>query len=152
MNTVKTNFAGFKRFRAQIAELETMRAQVGLFQDTAGRSADKGRIVDNPSLGATHEFGSGNIPERSWLRMPLTLHLGPVMQGIDWFDSLSRRGVKRTLAFLGVLGEEVVQESFATRGWGAWKELAKETIRKKGSSAILIETAQMRKAISSRVV
>lgn len=157
MNTVKVDFSALKKFRSQLDELEKGRAQVGLFPENAGRSADKGRIDNNPSLGAIHEFGDvgKNIPERSWLRMPLALHLGDAIRfrdAIDWFTALRQTGAKRVLAFLGALGEDVVQESFATRGWGMWPALQPGTIKRKGSSAILIESSQMRKAVSSRVV
>lgn len=156
MNTVKVDFSALRKFRSQLDELEQHRAQVGLFADTAGRSTDRGRIDSNPTLGAEHEFGNvgKNLPERSFLRMPLNLHLGDVVKQrapLDWFLALRSGGWKRVLGFLGALGEDVVQESFATRGWGVWAPLRPATIRKKGSSAILIETAQMRKAISSRV-
>jgi hypothetical protein len=157
VNTVKTDFSALRKFRSQLDELEKGRAQVGLFQETATRSADPGRISDNPSLGAIHEFGNTakKIPERSWLRMPLTLKLGDAIrlrEATDWISALRKSGAKRVLGFLGALGEDVVQEAFATRGWGAWPSLQPATIRKKGSSAILIESSQMRKAVSSRVV
>lgn len=157
MNTVKTDFSALKKFRSQLDELEKGRAQVGLFPENAGRSADKGRIDNNPSLGFVHEFGhvEKKIPERSFLRMPLTLHLGDAIRfrdAADWITALRKGGAKRVLAFLGALGEDVVQESFSTRGWGVWPSLSLTTINRKGSSAILIESSQMRKAVSSRVV
>ncbi len=156
MNTVKTNFSVLRTLQRQLTELELMRAQVGLFKDTAGRSADAGRIQDNPSLGFVHEFGSikKNIPERSFLRMPLTLHLGAIIlaKGTDWLWLLRNRGAKRLMQFLGAVAEDVVQEAFSTRGYGAWPALKAETVRRKKSSAILIESAQMRKAIAYRVI
>lgn len=156
MSTVKTNFTKLRALQRYVGELETARVQVGLFKATSGRSADAGRIQDNPSLGFVHEFGSTKkkIPERSFLRMPLTLHLGKLIEakGASWLYLLFTRGVKRTLAFLGALGEDVVQEAFATRGYGSWPELKAETVRRKKSSAILIESAQMRKAVAYRVI
>lgn len=156
MNTVKSDFTGLRTLRRQVAELEASKAQVGLFADTAGRSADKNRIADNPSLGFVHEFGDfdHNIPERSWLRMPLALHLGKLIEakGASWLYLLRTRGAKRTLAFLGALGEDIVQEAFSTRGWGNWLPIKRATARRKGSTAILIESAQMRKAVAYRVI
>ena len=155
---------GLHTLQRQAAELGGLRAQVGLFPETAGRSADKGRIDNNPQLGSIHEFGLSYsilstkatvvIPARSFLRMPLTLKLGETIltNAANWFKMLHTRGAKRTMQFLGVVGEEIVQEAFATRGFGFWPALRPRTIARKGSTAILIESAQLRKAISSRVV
>lgn len=164
MNTVTSNLTDLQTLRRQLSELGAGRAQVGLFGDTAGRSADPGRITSNPQLGAIHEFGltytvvknktTIQIPERSWLRMPLQQHLGQLIQsrGTDWLWLLRNRGARRVLAFLGVVAEDVIQEGFNTGGWGAWAPLAESTIERKGSARILIESAQMRKAVASRVV
>lgn len=150
---VKLDLTGLRRLREQLVELNESSAQVGLFQDTAARNAKRGRIDDNPSLGKLMEEGSTlkNIPPRSFIAMPLTLHLAPSVGAVDWFEKLRKVGVRRTLAFLGVIGEETIQEAFSTGGWGAWPKLHKSTIRRKKSSRILIETAQLRKAITSRV-
>jgi hypothetical protein len=156
MNTVKTNFSVLQTLRRQVGEIETHRAQVGLFADNAGRSADENRIAHNPSLGFVHEFGDikHNIPERSFIRMPLWSKLGDLitMQGTNWLYIMRTRGVKRMLAHLGAMAEDLIQEAFSTRGFGQWPELKRETIRRKGSSAILIESAQMRKAVAYRVI
>lgn len=156
MNTVHYDPSGLKTLRRQLGELESMRAEVGLFRETAGRVSDPGRISENPSLGAVHEFGDPkhNIPERSFLRMPLITQLGKLImsQGANVLHVLRVRGARRLLGWIGALGEDVVQESFATRGWGQWPALKMATIRRKKSSAVLIESAQMRRAVSSRVV
>lgn len=169
MNEVKTNFTGLQTLQRQLSELVSGRAQVGIFSDTDGRSAKPGRLDSNASIGAVHEFGlsysltrekkSGghatiSIPERSWLRMPLNLHLGKMIQarGADWLWVLRNRGARRVLGFLGLIAEEVVQEGFNTGGFGSWAPLSEITIDRKHSARILIESSQMRKAVSSRVV
>jgi hypothetical protein len=164
VNTVKLDLTGLRTLQRQVAELPAHKVQVGLFEDTAGRVADPGRIDNNPSLGAVHEFGLGFsilkthaevwIPERSFLRMPLQLHLGPALMaaGKGLFKVLREQGVKRFLGLIGATAEDVVQEAFATGGWGVWPKLAPSTIAAKHSAAILIESAQMRKAVSSRVI
>jgi len=152
VSKVTLNLQPLQKLQEQLGEFEVGRVQVGLFQETAGRSADKGRIADNPTLGKVHEFGQGTIPERSFLRMPLTLHLAPTLGQKNWVEPLRKIGAKRTLGIVGAVAEDVVQESFATRGWGAWPDIKPETKRRKKSSAILIESGQLRKAVSSRVV
>lgn len=165
MSFVKLNLDGLHTLQRQAEELGGLRAQVGLFQETAGRSVKRaGRIDNNPQLGSIHELGTSYsilstgatvvIPARSFLNMPLTLKLGETLltNAANWFKLLHTRGAKRTMQFLGVVGEEIVQEAFATRGFGFWPALRPRTIARKNSTAILIESVQFRKAISSRVV
>lgn len=153
MNKVKRDFSGFDKLRKQLHDLQTYKAEVGLFGDTAFRKPGRGEITDNPSLGFQHEFGNPDtkLPERSFLRMPLMTQMGQVLK-FDWLRRIRATGVKSAVKLLGVLGEETVQEAFATGGFGQWAPLKKETIRRKGSSRILIDTAQLRKAVTSRVV
>ena len=160
---------GLHTLQRQAEELGALRAQVGLFPETAGRSADKGRIDNNPQLGAIHEFGLSYsvlstgativIPARSWLRMPLAMHLTKAIHetGAEtWFTKLHTLGPKRVLQFLGVKGEEIIQDAFESHGGGFWAKLRPRTIARKlargKTTAILIESVQFRKAISSRVV
>jgi hypothetical protein len=153
VNEVKVNLTGLRTLQRQVVELEAQHAEVGLLAETSGRSSGRGK--SNPDIGFVHEFGSvlQNIPERSFIRMPLMVHLGnAVSSGIDWFRLLKFRGVKFVLAKLGVVAEDLIQEGFATGGYGTWPALRPATIRRKNSSAILIESAQMRKAVTSRVV
>lgn len=162
--SVTLNVAPLRRLQAQFALMGASRVHVGLFANTASRVNRRSGIDHNPSLGAVHEFGASfsrkgtgsttTIPRRSFLEMPLSLYLGSELlrSGANWIELIATRGLPYALARLGLVGEDVVQEAFATGGFGNWPALAPETIRRKGSSAILIESAQMRKAISSRVV
>lgn len=138
-----------------IAELEKMgnlRARVGLLKPTAAR---KGRADHNPSLGATHEFGRGRIPARSFLRAPLMGYLQDQVESVGR-DTFMRRILsgdgKGALRLLGVAGEVVIQRAFATRGFGKWKPLARATILKKGHDRQLVESGQLSQAITSDVV
>lgn len=156
MNAVTYNKLGLTALRKQLALAKTARAHVGLFKESAMRVTTEGRIERNPDLGFEHEFGNleKHLPERSFLRMPLLTKLTPKrLAEVNWIQTIRKRGLLRALKLLGTIGEEVVQEAFATRGFGMWQELHPRTIRRKGgSTAILIETNQMRNAITSRVV
>lgn len=157
MNSVKLNLTGLKTLQRNLADLKDSRAQVGLFPETAARVADKGRITENPGLGVIHELGKEeqHIPRRSFLKDPLENHLENEISGINWFDLIRKHGVVKTLGILGAVGEDIVLRSFVSRGDGKWPALHPRTIarkkRLKRSLAILIETAQMKKAIMSRV-
>ncbi len=153
MTEVRYTKKGLDELRAQLTAMPKARAHVGLF---AEKSIRKAGTIDNPNLGLEHEYGDPRVklPQRSFLRLPLIRWLGPEVElkGRSLFRMLRSKGLPGMLKLIGVLGESVVQRAFVTGGFGAWPKLANTTIKRKGSAKILIETAQLRKAVSSRVV
>lgn len=163
--SIRMDMTVAENLREKLRKLQGARAEVGLFSNKARREdATREEIrhtvnvdfvaLNNPTLGAIHEFGSTKkgIPERSFLRMPLMTRLFPAVRKIDWVDLIHRKGVAHALGIVGVVAEGVIHDAFATGGWGIWPKLKAWTIRRKGHNKILIETTQMEKAISSRVV
>lgn len=139
-----------QRLITQVASDEkNSRVQVGIFSSAARTNSD----LTNGDIGAVHEFGSmsQHIPQRSFLRMPLTTRLKDNASS-NWGEIILRQGFNSALRKLGVMGENTVQKAFATGGFGVWPKLKPATIARKGSSAILIDTSQLRRSISSRVV
>lgn len=138
-------------FFKQGVDFSKKRAQVQRF------TSDEG--LTNPQIAAKHEFGIG-VPRRSMLRMPLHLHGDRVLKEAqaDAREQLKnvgkspRRTAKKILDRLGIAGENLVQDAFATGGFGSWKPNAPATIALKGSAAPLIDTAQLRRAVDSRTV
>lgn len=110
----------------------------------------------NAEIGLIHEMGSLSlhIPRRSFLEMPLTLKLfsygkvfgDQIMKGID------SGNIRPSYVNLGIKAEQIVQLAFASRGFGQWQENAQSTIERKKSSSPLIDTAQLRRSITSDVV
>lgn len=127
------------------------RAQVRGFSSDAG--------LTNPEIAAKNEFGVG-VPRRSMLRMPLHLHGDRVIKEaqadataqMKEVSKNPRRTAKKVLDRVGIAAENLVQEAFATRGFGSWTPNAPATIALKGSDAPLIDTAQLRHAVDSRTV
>jgi hypothetical protein len=171
--TVKLDIAPSRELRDQMRKHKGWRVKVGILGNKAERQEPKAQAfyrvvlstlgkkpkdpVNNPALGLWHEFGikSTNLPARSWLRMPVLLflkskveHEGPRI----WRFIVAKRGYREALARLGVLAESIIHSAFETGGFGNWPALKKRTIKRKGSSAILIDSAQFRKAVSSAVV
>lgn len=157
-SSVKLNLDGMGAVRAALEKGNKMRVQVGLFSNRANRSNVRGDSkITNPTLGAIHEFGSATkkIPSRSWLFWPIAAHLQDRIERVGravWRALIAKKGLKPAYATLGVEAELVVQEGFDTSGWGGWEANKPATIRRKGSSKPLIDSAQFRKAVSSRVV
>ena len=112
----------------------------------------------NASIGLTHEYGSisQGIPQRSFLRMPLWLKFPQKLATIHkaMMDELeyAKGSIKRFYVNIGILAEQIIQEAFATRGFGTWRENSKITKIRKRSDSPLIDSGQLRRSIHSRVV
>ena len=175
--TVSIDTDNLAKLSADIEKNGKARVHVGILGRTTTRSDG---TLSNADIGAVHEFGilggySGsdrgqearrlggpnakaakrNIPARSWLRMPVISHLPDQLkkQKIQvWHAVILKLGLRGALKVLGALAVASIQEAFATGGWGTWAKLAPFTIRKKGSSAILIDSAQLRQGVTSEVM
>lgn len=118
-----------------------MKFKGGLFRKSAG--------VTNPELAAIHEFGrmDGSIPKRSFLRLPLALKQDEILRRVKSganFRWLSKGQPLPVLRDLGHACEAIIQEAFASRGYGLWKPT-----RRGGSP--LIDTGQLRRSVASKV-
>lgn len=110
--------------------------------------------LTNAEIGVLQEFGNEHIPPRSFLRMPIVERMKDIVRflGSSKVNSLFEAGnIKGIFKALGIEGEGIVQDAFATRGFGMWKPNAPRTIAAKGSDAPLIDTAQLRRSVSSDV-
>lgn len=114
----------------------------------------------NAYIGFLNEFGSfsKHIPARSFIRMPLKLYLDSYIKNKK---SLSKEAFEKAIEEgktedfsrkVGLVAEEVIQDAFATRGFGNWKPNAPRTIAEKGSDSPLIDTGQLRRSITSKVI
>lgn len=156
---VKIDAAKLDALRKEIKENASARVRVGILGNKNERQDAEWNVqkLNNPTLGLIHEFGSisNGIPARSFLRMPLITKLPDAVANIGrnkWVDVILKDGIIGGLKRLGALGERTVLEAFSTRGFGRWKPNTPYTIRKKGSDAPLIDSAQLRKSITHAVV
>ena len=98
---------------------------------------------------------SQNIPRRSFLKDPLfKIKKKQLME--DTIKIINKHiaddnGGKIIFKKLGLAGEAIVKTAFATGGFGTWKPLSPLAVARKGSDRILIDTAQLRKSITSKV-
>lgn len=129
------------------------KVRVGIFGDKNNRKDFAGT---NASIGAIHEFGdpAKRIPARSFLRMPLFVKSEEILkEASSGMEKLLAEGKHiDILKRLGIACENAIQRAFGTRGFGFWKPNAPSTIRRKKSSAPLIDTRQLRASIASKVV
>lgn len=149
LNTVKGDFS---KLESLIKKLETKKyVDVGIL---GGASYEAGATI--AGIGAVHEYGSisGNIPERSFIRMPLETKgkeinkkLAPKFQKL-----IEKQDIDKLLTLIGIECEGVIQAAFDTGGYGTWQPILEKTAERKGGShAILIDDGTLRKSITSRV-
>lgn len=93
------------------------------------------------------------MPARSFIRMPLMQRGEMIKKHVQKHlrEHLEQGDVKAILDDIGIAGETAIQEAFETGGFGKWKPLSPRTVKRKGSSAILIDKGLMRQAIDHRI-
>lgn len=147
---VKGNTDGLDRMLKNVSS--KLVAKIGIF---GGGDREEGEL-SNVEVGASHEFGvfSKNLPRRSFLRDPISLKRKELIKKAESIikDNIDKEGGdKRIFEIIAAYGEKIVQEAFETGGYGTWQPLSQETIDGKGSSQILIDSAQLRKSITRKV-
>lgn len=136
-------------------KVEPPRARVGILGDkTLRKNATKGAAATNATIGAAHEFGTSKLPQRSFLRVPITDNLAKKMESSGALDKDVLAEVIREKSLLSwvkkvaVLAEGIVLEAFDTGGFGKWKP---SDMTKKKLQQTLVETQQLRNSITSEV-
>ena len=112
--------------------------------------------ITNSEIALKQEFGSvtDNIPPRSFLRMPLETkgrEITKFATSSKVKKLLIEGDLKGALALMGVKGEAIIQQAFASGGFGKWAPNAPLTVKLKGGDSPLIHTSQLRRAIMSQV-
>lgn len=144
--------AGKRQKRALKTAVKRLKAGRSVSETLAETIAtgNEGEAIPLAMIAAVHEFGSPehNIPERSFLR-------AGIRRGIPKFhqlnaDSLRKvvRGemtVEGSLEKLGVVATGEVKREFVV---GKFVPLKPATIRRKGSSRPLIDSGQLRQAVT----
>lgn len=151
---VKLDKQVLEKLQAELAKAKGARVHVGVL---AGRVDREGEELNNAEIGAVHELGSknSNIPQRSFLRMPMQNKLPDEIKKIrpaKFVRVILEQGVSVALQNLGVIGEQVVDRAFESRGFGQWAPNSERTIAEKGSDSPLIDKAFLRKSITSKVI
>lgn len=113
----------------------------------------------NAYIGAVHEFGyeDKNIPQRSFLRMPIEDDFDNKLLNNTNPKELTRQLVKDPDGFLEEVAEvakAVVLEAFDRGGSSKtkWPPLAPDTLKRKKNLQILVETTQLRDSIDYEII
>ena len=128
-------------------------ARVGILGGDAGKQHIGG--ITNSELGVIHEFGNEKMPIRSFLRMPIDTHKKEIlksMEGTKARDAFAKKDFVRFFHLLGQSARSIVLQAFETGGFGHWPDITEATKAAKGSSAILVNSAQLKNSITEDVV
>ena len=164
---VKINLEKLENIQSAFAS--GMRTQVGILGQKAGgrkvtvysaTDSHKGKTAStmtNAEIGLVHEKGSlsRHIPRRSFLEWPLLLKgrdLLKVKTELWAAFEKSEISLKKAYQDLGIRAQQIIQDAFETRGFGNWMPDSDRTILRKHSDQPLIDTGQLRRSVTSRVV
>jgi len=116
-----------------------------------GKNARSGPGQSNATIGAAHEFGTKDLPIRSFLRMPIAeqfpkkLERAGILNEKDINQIIKNSSMKDFANKIGVLAVRTVLMAFDSGGFGKWKESKMEYKKVKQT---LVETHQLRDSIT----
>ncbi|WP_449555265.1 hypothetical protein [Lelliottia amnigena] len=124
-----------------------------------GYTATGGRAVfsSNKFIGPVTGFTAAHkitIPERSFLRSPFELKKSEINKAIQKaVESVGagKNNAETALNLVGVTARNISVKAFETAGYGTWPDIKTATKKAKGSSAPLIDTGELRGAITWEV-
>lgn len=126
-------------------------ARVGIL---GGGNSRSGKQSSNATIGAKHEFGEDGMPIRSFLRVPIIDNMQRYLEKSGAFTKdvlkqiVSEKSLTQWVKKLGIVGESIVADGFASGGFGKWKP---SNMRFKQNKQTLVETQQLRNSITSEV-
>jgi hypothetical protein len=148
--TIELKMKGLTQLKKAFRNIPTARVGVLGSKDHRGQGAEN----SNATIGARHEFGTEDLPVRSFLRMPITEKLQAYLEESraftpDVLEQVIREGsIGSWMEKVGATAERIVADAFATGGFGLW---APSNMEHKKVHQTLIETQQLRNAIVSEL-
>ena len=134
----------------QIKIATTHEVNIGIAQDI-GQYPNGEKVVD---VGRRHEFGIG-VPRRSFLRMPFIAKQKTIDKAIatSWKKITDGKSTAlKEFGILGIIGQNISKDAFASGGFGKWEKLKPATEKAKGSAEILLDTSKLVQSITNWVV
>ena len=105
----------------------------------------KPKVVSTSMIAAGHEFGLSNLPRRSFLELSARKFVKSNLQKIA---DRNYTYIKSFLKALTVKLYDMIIDCFFTSGWGSWKLLTDDYMKRTGrSNPPLIDTGQLMSAV-----
>ena len=142
----------YRRVKRLVKDLKDGKAytKIGVVGDKAGQREEGG--LTNAQLAMYQEFGTENIPARSFINKPFANNKGKYLRALAELLPKVLEGtmpVSKALNLVGLAGEKDMRDAIRD---GIPPPLAPATIAAKGSSKPLIDTGQLLRSISHLVV
>lgn len=152
-NENEIDFAGIDRLMKVLKDPPVV--HVGILGASPRKAGDKGQALNNATVGLFAEVGTSKSPQRSFLRVPIATHLEDRLRKAGL---LNEKGVREIMATgnlfnvmqkIGILCEGIVADAFDSGGFSKW---IPSNMKRKKVHQTLVETGQLRNAITSEVV
>ncbi|WP_428613328.1 hypothetical protein [Pseudoalteromonas sp.] len=149
MTKLQDNLKQLQDYAKNLEKAKRGYVAVGLPKEKVG---DKiyGKGMSIVQVGAIHEYGFGNSPTRSFLRIPMQLHADQINDFISeqFAKVFQGESAEKTLGLIGLNARNISVDSFSTDGYGTWESIKQATANAKGSSKTLIDTGTLRNSIT----
>lgn len=147
---------GLDRLRVALRDLSATEVFVGILASGKANEAHKDEdgndtVATQQDVGTWMEFGTGHVPERSFLRETIAVKRNEIETRLAAEVRKVLTGKQGVDAAMEHVGQFVVGLCQARIKEGIGPELDQSTIDRKGSSTPLIDTGQLRSSITYEV-
>ena len=152
--TVEDRDRGLRKIQRNVRAFAGLELAIGIQGPEAGAIEHDADDLTNVELGAIHEFGApgAGIPERSFIRSTFD---AKIKQWIGQLEKVGKTiystGTGDPKRALGILGEKAVSDMRNTINRGIDPPLKPATVARKGSSKPLIDSGQLKNAITWKI-
>lgn len=147
-NKVEEKDFGLKKFFQRLKVFDGLEVVVGIPKEAGSQEREGGTTL--AEIAATHEFGAGNIPQRSFLRATFDIHEKKYASILEKATAKVLKNANPKQA-LFVLGETARRDVVTRINEGIPPPNAPLTIARKGSSLPLVDTGMLRNSITAVV-
>jgi hypothetical protein len=153
VTTVRDTDKGARALAARLHRVAGSRVKVGVLDDAPKEEGESfsGGELSLLEVAALHEFGGGNIPQRSFIRAGVDENLPEIRATQHALAVQVMRGATSLPVALDRLGAKVAALLQNRIARGIAPENAPSTVARKGSSTSLVDTGQLKASITWQV-
>ena len=142
-----------KGFESAINKMRKSYVATGLPMESAS-SRVYGDGMTVLQVGAIHEYGTADIPQRSFVRLPFIIKADDVNKYIKKRMTAVLDGKEtadKAMGLVALMTRNIITDAFQTGCWGQWPDITDATKARKGSNMILVDTAILENSIDAVV-